>query len=217
MSNHNPMVPAVPAPRWTTTLLAAGWGLTSAYLLLNSLLVTHDMRPCLAALVPLVIVWATLERKRWGRLALQGLSATALGLFVSAVGLAYAIGSHTLPTEQKTLPHFIHIALGIFGEKNSTSAIIVLCLAALTVVYLRRPSVIAEFERGKQKTLAVAQRAIAMTLVGFWGIAVAGGTLPKSAPKAESNHHAASVKSRAARSHTSSKRTERSAAPANSL
>ena len=59
-------------PRLSTTLLALAWGITSAYILFYSLLISHNIRPCLAALVPLVITWATLERKRWGRLALLG-------------------------------------------------------------------------------------------------------------------------------------------------
>lgn len=154
--------------RWMTTMLAGGWGVASAYILFNSLLVTHDARPCFIALVPLVVAWATLERKRWGRLALLGLSATALGLFVTACGYMTAKYTNEVRLDVSSC---IHGALKLFGD-DPAAATAVLALAATTGLWLRRPQVVAEFERGKRPTLATAQRSIAMSLVGFWGIVV---------------------------------------------
>jgi hypothetical protein len=154
--------------RLLTTLLASGWGLASAYTLFHSLIVRPDARLCFAALVPLVIVWATLERKRWGRLALLGLSATALGMFVSLLGTVAATANDV---PNPSLSTYAQIALGHFGNKPEI-ALCVLGLAMMTGVWLRRPLVVAEFERGKRATLAVAQKAIAMSLVVFWGVTV---------------------------------------------
>jgi hypothetical protein len=159
-----------------TTLLACGWGLASAYTLLHSLLITHNAQPCLAALVPLVAVWATLERKRWGRLALLGLSATALGLFVTLTGLVAASASK-LPEAEHNFARYTEIALGYFNHRPEI-ALTVLGLALTTGFWMRRPVVVAEFERGKRATLAVAQKAIAMSLVGFWGVTVLLAPLP---------------------------------------
>src|SRR5579883_1668485 len=122
-----------PSARLLTTFLACGWGLASAYLLFHALLVTHDAGPCFAALVPLIIVWATLERKRWGRLALLGLSATALGIFVGAVGWIASIGKnmYNYYPPLRHLADYARIALNVYSE-NPNTAKIVLFLAALT-------------------------------------------------------------------------------------
>jgi hypothetical protein len=172
---------SVPAStRLLTTLLASGWGLASAYTLFHSLLVAPDARLCFAALVPLIVVWATLERKRWGRLALLGLSATALGMFVSLLGLVAATGHNTLLPAEQNLSNYFQIALRYFGDSQEI-ALTVLGLAMMSGVWMRKPLVVAEFERGKRSTLAVAQKAIAMSLVAFWGVTVL--LLPPSVDK----------------------------------
>ena len=208
---------SVPPVRLSTTVLAISWGVTAAYLLFHSLLVTHDTQLCFAALLPLIAVWATLERKRWGRMALLGMSATALGLFAASVGYAVSIARVTLPLAQQTPLHCLQMALGIFGKENTVSASIVMCLAALTALYMRRPVVIAEFERGKQKTLAIAQKAIAMTLVGCWGIAFIGSPLPKAGRANAAHAPQSHSKSGASHSHAVSRRSVRSAASPSSL
>jgi hypothetical protein len=186
--------------------------------------VTHDPRPCFAAIVPLVIVWATLERKRWGRLALLGLSATALGLFVAAIGFIAAVGDRWLHPAERNLANYAKIALHIYSA-DPTTAFTVLILAATTGLWLRRPVVIAEFERGKRATLAVAQRAIAMLLVSCWGMTVIftpwtpsdrnrsafSGT--RKATHDAREHHA----NRGTQSHKFSKRPTRSAASPSNL
>lgn len=156
--------------RLWTTMLACGWGLASAYTLFHSFLVTHDTRLTVAAIVPLITVWAVLERKRWGRLALLGLSATALGLLLFMLGGA-TNSMTTLPEAEKNLAGYMDIALSSFGN-NPQIALIVFVLALSTGYWMRRPAVVAEFERGKRSTLAVAQKAIAMSLVAFWGVTV---------------------------------------------
>ena len=206
------------APRPSTTLLALSWGITSAYILFYSLLVSHNIRPCLAALAPLVITWATLERKRWGRLALLGLSGVALGLFVGTVGLSASIVHATLPAAQQTPLRCLDMALGFFGENNSLAGGIIVALAAMTGFYLRRPDVAAEFERGKKQTMALAQKGIAAVLVGSWSLSFLGTPLPdvKAKPDASSTAQSARHHSGAA-SRASSKRSARSAASSSSL
>ena len=206
------------APRFSTTLLALCWGITSAYILFYSLLVSHNVRPCLAALAPLIITWATLERKRWGRLALLGLSGVALGLFVGTIGLAASIVHATLPVAQQTPLRCLEMALGFFGEKNSLAGGIIVGLAAMTGFYLRRPDVAAEFERGKKQTMATAQKVIAAVLVGCWSLTFLSTPLPdmKSKPEVSAPSRAAHPRSGAG-SHASSKRSARSVASSSSL
>lgn len=222
MPQQNPNGPSG-GERLLTTLLASCWGLASAYILFRSLLVTHDARPCFTALVPLVVVWATLERKRWGRLALLGLSATALGLFIAYTGFIAAIGASWEPA-QRTLMNYARIALRLYADDPST-ALTILLLAATTGLWLRRPAVIAEFERGKRATLAAAQRAIAMALVSCWGIILVfppltplnkntqGTRIARSASSAKEAH----PRSKFPQSRKASKRANRSEAPASNL
>jgi hypothetical protein len=149
--------------------------------------------------VPLITVWAVLERKRWGRLALLGLSATALGLFAYTLGGVAASASDWPPAEQN-LAKYVEMTLNSFGDKQEI-ALIVLGLALSTGFWMRRPAVVAEFERGKRATLAVAQKAIAMSLVAFWGITVllVPGATESMTKKTPSN---AAKKSKASQSST---------------
>jgi hypothetical protein len=210
--------------RLLTTLLASSWGLASAYILFYSLLVTHDARPCFAALIPLVVVWATLERKRWGRLALLGLSSTALGLFAAALGYSASVGNRWLPAENQNILGYLNVALHLYGYNSPGAALITLSLAATTGIWLRRPVVAAEFERGKRATMAVAQKAIAMTCVGCWGLTIAflpnlnnpkAALLPKSSSIA--THKAGGLKRTDASRPTRTKRAIRYEAPATNL
>lgn len=225
MSQQNLSVNGTPtSARLLTTLLASCWGLSSAYILFHALLVTHDPRPCFAALVPLVIVWATLERKRWGRLALLGLSATALGLFVAAVGFIAAVGDRWLHPAERNLANYAKIALNLYSADPMT-ALTVLVLAATTGLWLRRPIVIAEFERGKRATLAAAQRAIAMLLVSCWGMTVIftpwtptdKNRIALAGSKKATHNAQEHPSSQGAQSHKLSKRPTRSAAPPSNL
>jgi hypothetical protein len=157
--------------RSLTTLLAGGWGLSSAYILFHSILISHDSRPAIVSFIPLVIVWATLERKRWGRLALVGLSATSLGLFVSGVGYLVAFGNYNFTPSEKDLAHYSQLILRMYSGAP-TVTYLTLVLALTTNLWMRLPSVVAEFERGKRATLAKAQHAIAFSLVSSWAALV---------------------------------------------
>ncbi len=151
-----------------TTLLVSCWGLSFAYLLLHSLLITHDIALCLAAAVPMLIVWAALERKRWGRLALMGVCLTTLGLFISFVALFALYGDSWLVATERNFANYSYIALSVVSQSSLTAAIL-LALSAATVYWLKRPAVVHEFEKGKRSGLAAGQRAIAVALVGTWG------------------------------------------------
>ena len=157
-----------PGPRANsmTTMLASCWGLVSAYVLCAAIMAGIAPKAMaftiFATLVPLVAVWATIERKRWGRLALFGLSATAIGLFIAAFGLVAAFQANGRSAEdlEVYLPHFVDRS--VFGA--------LVLVAVINAYWLRRPAVIAEFEFQKRSGLAIAQRVIATSLVGCWGM-----------------------------------------------
>lgn len=193
-SNPNSSIPG--HVRFTTTLIAGAWGLASAYTLFYSLLVKPDMRLFLCALLPLVAVWATIERKRWGRLALLGLSSASLGFFAAAIGNAIA---SNLPAIQSGKFGFNALLADVtrhiveIGFKDQPQiAFAVLVLAAMTAFWMCLPNVRTEYERGKNAKLAIAQRAIAMTVVACWGITF---LLPTETPPQQPNKKPAAVKS----------------------
>lgn len=171
--------------RFTTTIIAGAWGLASAYLLFYSLLVKPDMRLFLSSLLPLVAVWATIERKRWGRLALLGLSSASLGFFAASVGLAISVNFKELQSGKAGFESLINAVLKNGFNDQPQIAFAILVLAAMTAYWMCLPNVRTEYERGKNAKLAVAQRAIAMTVVGCWGITflLPTGSLPEQSVK----------------------------------
>ena len=151
-----------------TNALALAWGLSFTYLLFTAIFISHLFSSALACLVPLIVVWATLERKRWGRLSLLGISLTNLGLFTAA--LAYC-GFHTsvsqLPDSMTGL--CAKLALGLYTDSPAL-ALTVLTLASVTLIWLSLPNASREFELSKPITIATAQRVIALLLVFFWAL-----------------------------------------------
>ena len=159
-----------PSPSGTTTLLACLWGLASSYAFFNAALVTHDNRLCVAALVALVIVWATLERKRWGLMALLGLSAVAPLIFLTMTAYVASISESWLPT-QRNFETYVQYSLGLFGP-DTTSTWVLLGLSLPTLAWMSRTKTAAEFSRGKVSQLVAAQRAIACVLAGSWSLSI---------------------------------------------
>jgi hypothetical protein len=141
-----------------TTLFAVTWGLLAAYQLLHGVLVTHSVRFMVVGPMALLMVWATLERKRWGRLALLGMSVTILVVCLVGARVADVTGVDGL---HATLNFFAACPGGIGA---------MLLLAVWTVFWMRRSATVAEFEQGKRKGLHMGQRAIALTLVGLWAL-----------------------------------------------
>jgi hypothetical protein len=141
-----------------TTFFAVGWGLLASYQLLHGLFVTHSVRFMVDGPMALLMVWATLERKRWGRLALLGMSLTVLFVCLLGPRLADATDSDGL-----------HATVDSFASSPGGMGAMLL-LAAWTVFWLRRSAVVAEFEQGKRTGLLTGQRAIALTLVGLWAL-----------------------------------------------
>jgi hypothetical protein len=195
LPNYAPSGASDSARRWTT-VLACAWGLVSAFVFFNSLLVTHESRSCFASAIVLAIVWATLDRKRWGRLALLGMSKTILVLFaVFAAFSTVSVGAATLA---------VSVLRGA-----STLPYLAVCLAIASRLWLGRPAVAVEFERGKRPALTGSQSVIALTLVVFWALSFVdlpatrlaarpGARLPSAAWQAEQPY--ASIASRTARS-----------------
>ncbi len=171
MSEQNtPLSGTSVSARLLTTLLVSCWGLSFAYLLLYSLLITHNFGLCLTAALPMFVVWAALERKRWGRLALLGICATTIGIFLFITAMFIIAGDSWLEPTERNLLNYSHIALSIVSQ-NPMTASALLVLSAATGFWLKRPAVIYEFENGKRRGLAAGQHVIACALVIAWGAA----------------------------------------------
>jgi len=132
------------------------------------------MRLFLCSLLPLVAVWATIERKRWGRLALLGLSSASLGFFAAAIGNAIASNFAAIQSGKfgfnALLADVTRYIVTIGFKDQPQIAFAILILSAMTTFWMCLPNVRTEYERGKNAKIAIAQRAIAMTIVGCWGI-----------------------------------------------
>jgi hypothetical protein len=155
--------------RMATTLIACSWGLASAYLLFYSLLIESSTRNFLLGLVPLVAVWASLERKRWGRLALLGLSSATLGVFAADFGLVISKNFTDIMSSKAKVSKMLADGMEFFDFQPQI-LLALLVLAAMTAYWMCRPVVRDEYETGKKATLAIAQKAIAITVVGCWGM-----------------------------------------------
>ena len=155
-----------------TTLLACLWGSAAAYILCHSLIVTHNKRYTVAALVSLITVWATLERKRWGRMALIGVSVTTIGIFGFFVSAFSAFPGSSQPSQVRTL----HKAVAQVAAYYGISLPVVfgfLLLAVVSSLWLCRAEVVTEFEQHKRPVLVSGQRVIATALIACWGAAIA--------------------------------------------
>jgi hypothetical protein len=141
-----------------TTVFAVIWGLLAAYQLLSGVFVTHSVRFMVVGPMALLMVWATLERKRWGRLALLGMSLTILVVCLLGARLADVTGADGL-----------HATLNFFSGSPGGLGTMLL-LALWTVFWMRRSATVAEFEQGKRTGLRSGQVAIALTLVGLWAL-----------------------------------------------
>ena len=154
-----------------TNAIACLWGAAAAYLLWHSLIITHNARFSAAASASLAAVWATLERKRWGRLAMMGLSITTVGAFAFLMGAFGAFGKESLPQVQM-LGSALRSLARMYGF--SVPAVIgLVALAAATGLWMLHPAVSAEFNHNKKLSLAGAQRGIAVGLVCCWAAAIA--------------------------------------------
>ena len=151
--------------------LACLWGAASAYILCCSLLVTHKILFALAALVPLIAAWATLERKRWGRMALMGLSLTTVGVFAFGLGVFMASLDHVQP-QVRSVSNSLRDLAALY-DISAAAIFGLVVLAAVTGMWMLRREVKAEFNENKKGALAGAQRVIAGVLVCCWGAAIA--------------------------------------------
>ena len=150
-----------------TNAIALAWGVSFTYVLVSALFISHEFSSALASTIPLIVVWATFERKRWGRFALLGLSVTMLGLFLEG-HLYYAF--HTVNSLPESLTSTCaRLALGLYAD-NAILALLVISLALFSIVWLYLPTTIQEFEKSKLSAMSVAQRAIALFLVCLWGL-----------------------------------------------
>jgi hypothetical protein len=136
-------------------------------MLVRSAFVSHQMRYGLGAPIPLFIVWATLERKRWGRLALVVISLTAVAMFIGVAFLAFGLNVGVITGHQGS-PAALLAWLKNFYAQDTTTVAIVIGLAAATGFWMCRAAVVEEFERGKKNALALGQWAIAVVLAASY-------------------------------------------------
>jgi hypothetical protein len=163
-----------------TTLLCCGWGLSFACSFFRCALDGSGPLVCVAAALPLAAVWASLERKRWGRLVLIGQSLLAQALFALILSiLAFSNHVQMEPAERHFFG-YLNYALHLFGETKETT-LVVLLLSAATTVWFFLPWVQAEFELSKKPFLTPGQRVIAATVVSVWCLTmIATPTRPES-------------------------------------
>ena len=155
--------------RGVTTLLCCGWGYSFAYSFFQCIIENSGPLVLLAAALPLVVVWAALERKRWGRLALIGLSLLAHAIFaLMMVDLAYS-NEVAIPLSDRHIFGYFDAALRLFSD-TPTTTIGVLILSAFTAIWLCIPIVRDEYTKKKKPFLTPGQRIIAATVISIWGI-----------------------------------------------
>ncbi len=171
-SNSSPPPPvaakAVPASvRRITTTLVALWGLLSAYALAYGAIVETDLRTILASIVPLAAVWAAMDRKRWGRMTLVFVSAIACIGYVITLMYVAATGRGWMDGEF-TLANCASMALREMWNDYPEAGIVGLGLAAFSLFWMFRRTVLQEFSKGKQIKLSPGQRVIAIVLAFLW-------------------------------------------------
>ncbi len=166
--------------RGLTTLLCCGWGYSFAYSFFRCIQDRSGPLVCAAAALPLAAVWASLERKRWGRLVLISQSLLAQALFALILSIvSFTNRVRVMPSERNIIGYFVH-ALRLFGERPEIT-LAVLILAVATSIWFCMPWVRAEYDQRKKPLLTPGQRVIAITVVSLWCVTmVATPTLPES-------------------------------------
>ena len=156
-----------PVTRRLTTALVLAWGLFSAIALAYGSVIAFDLRVILAAIVPLAAVWAALDRKRWGRMTLIFVGSIAWLGYLLAFVYTLLTGKTWIDGEF-SLPNYAYMALRMMWADYPEAGMIGLTLAAITLVWMFRSTVIAEFAKGRQHVLSFGQKLIASILAFFW-------------------------------------------------
>lgn len=156
-----------PAVARATNIIVACWGVAAQYMIVRAMFVSHQMRFGYGAPIPLFIVWATLERKRWGRLSVLVISLTAVAMFLGVAFLAFGLNVGVFTGHQGS-PSAMLTWLKTFYEQDSATIGIVIMMAVATGFWMCRAIVIAEFNRGKKNALALGQWAIAVVLAAAY-------------------------------------------------
>ena len=150
-----------------TTMLCCVWGYSFAYSLFRCLLYRPNVCVGLAATLPLAVVWGTLERKRWGRIALLCLSFLALSLFVWMLGTLFFAGRSLIAPAERNLSGYLSYAVNLFAE-TPLITIATLILSGITALWFLLPAGRSEFNQGKKVVLTSGQRLIAGLIVILW-------------------------------------------------
>ncbi|HLJ57896.1 MAG TPA: hypothetical protein VKT77_22855 [Chthonomonadaceae bacterium] len=154
--------------RVMTSLLCCIWGFTFGATFFECILDACGPLALFAAILPLVSIWAALERKRWARMVLMTLSALAIALF-AIMAVWIACSDQGLPgAADRDLQGFLLYALNHFSVTPG-SALWILVLSATTLIWLCLPWVREEFASMKDPSLTPGHLLIAGWIVVFWG------------------------------------------------
>jgi len=163
MPDHTTRETESPTLARVTNVIVACWGVAAQYMIVRAMFVSHQMRYGFGAPIPLFIVWATLERKRWGRLSVLVISLTAVAMFIGVAFLAFGLNVGVFTGHQSS-PAAMYTWFKTFYSQDSTSLAAMVALAVATGFWMCRAAVVAEFNKGKKNALAVGQWAIAVVL-----------------------------------------------------
>ena len=125
-----------------TNLLISVWCVACSMLLMHSGKSEPDARSYIGLPFVLIILWAALQRRRWGRLALVGICRVALLHFV----ICYIVGEPRMAG---------YPAIAVILYVASTS---------IVFLWLQSANVVKVFEYNKSAKLAPGQRAIALAV-----------------------------------------------------
>ncbi len=163
MPDHATRETESPAVARVTNVVVACWGVAAQYMIVRSMFVSHQMRYGFGAPIPLFIVWATLERKRWGRLAVVVISLTAVAMFIGVAFLAFGLNLGVVMGHPSSPANMLAWFRNFYSQDSTTLAVVIL-LAIATGFWMCRAVVVAEFNKGKKNALAFGQWLIALAL-----------------------------------------------------
>ena len=163
-----------PKARWLpegTTAIGIGWVALTVYQF-ACFTASSGLRimELVVTLITLMIAWAVMERKRWGRLSLLGIAFfTLVDYTYAAVRLASAPLSPALPYLHSK--PFVMMLLYAKGSGMIVGGMLP-SLCFMTLGWLAWKPVRAEFEQRKPTTTRRCQVGIALVLAGIYGLGI---------------------------------------------
>ncbi len=154
-----------------TTILGCCWMVLAIYSAVRAMeygWMSNDPALWWSLILSCLIAWAVIERKRWGRISLQGLAlANILQLLFAMLLVADAVANISI-SAVPWLPSSFHV----YG-RGMLFGVALSALSVISLIWFRHPEVVAEFETGKQRSTRKWQLYIAYTLVFGWLLSLA--------------------------------------------